>query len=220
MHLRNGEHGYGVVTKSLHWAVVTLVAAQFALGLALDDGDADDACEVLSAAGLQVTVQRLADDSAAERREEQREQQQEVREERREEQQERREERCEERADAAEDSGGPLLPWHVAVGLTILALGVLRVVWRRMGSLPPWAPQLTERQRSLLHASEVALMTSTFAVPLTGLLLVLVSDDWVWLHVVAQLGFLAAIAAHVTLVLSRRLLPRMLPGHRSAAPPT
>ena len=33
---RNGEHGYGVITKSLHWLVVVLITVQFVLGYLLD----------------------------------------------------------------------------------------------------------------------------------------------------------------------------------------
>jgi cytochrome b561 len=30
--LRNGPHGYGLVTKFLHWATVVLLLAQFVVG--------------------------------------------------------------------------------------------------------------------------------------------------------------------------------------------
>ena len=33
VHLRNGEHGYGAVTKLLHWLTVVAVVAQFVVGL-------------------------------------------------------------------------------------------------------------------------------------------------------------------------------------------
>lgn len=38
MALRNGEHGYGIVTKSLHWLTAAAIATQFAIGYALDPG--------------------------------------------------------------------------------------------------------------------------------------------------------------------------------------
>jgi cytochrome b561 len=48
---------------------------------------------------------------------------------------------------------------------------------------------------------------------LTGILLITSGDDDVlWLHVSAHIAFFVALASHVGLVLSRRLLPRMLPG--------
>jgi cytochrome b561 len=36
MHLRNGEHGYGVVTKLLHWLTVAAVAGTFLVGHRMD----------------------------------------------------------------------------------------------------------------------------------------------------------------------------------------
>ena len=37
MNARNGDHGYGFVTKWLHWVTVGLLAAQFAVGYLMDD---------------------------------------------------------------------------------------------------------------------------------------------------------------------------------------
>jgi cytochrome b561 len=37
--LRNGDHGYGLVTKTLHWLVATAIAAQFVVGYLLDAGE-------------------------------------------------------------------------------------------------------------------------------------------------------------------------------------
>jgi cytochrome b561 len=37
--LRNGEHGYGLVTKTLHWAIATAILAQFVVGYRLDVDD-------------------------------------------------------------------------------------------------------------------------------------------------------------------------------------
>ena len=34
--LRNGEHGYGLVTKSLHWAIAAAIAAQLVVGYLLE----------------------------------------------------------------------------------------------------------------------------------------------------------------------------------------
>ena len=43
MSLRNGEHGYGVVAKFLHWLTVFAIVGQFLVGLtmAADDGAFD-----------------------------------------------------------------------------------------------------------------------------------------------------------------------------------
>ena len=37
MKARNGEHGYGWVTRTLHWSTVALVIAQFVVGYLMDD---------------------------------------------------------------------------------------------------------------------------------------------------------------------------------------
>jgi cytochrome b561 len=40
--LRNGEHGYGVVTKVLHWLTVAALLAQFVVGWSLDLDEGHD----------------------------------------------------------------------------------------------------------------------------------------------------------------------------------
>lgn len=54
------------------------------------------------------------------------------------------------------------------------------------------------------------LLTLLFVVPVTGIALVVGSDDLLPLHVAAHVAFFAALAAHLGLVLGRRLVPRML----------
>ena len=102
---------------------------------------------------------------------------------------------------------------HVALGVTILALAVARVVWRRVVGLPPWAEQLTSGQRRLATWTERVLLTTLFVIPLSGLALVASGDDdLVWLHVAGHVVFFVALLAHLGLVVGRGLLPRMLPG--------
>lgn len=108
------------------------------------------------------------------------------------------------------DGSFGLVDLHVLLGLTILALVGVRVIWRATTPLPPWAPALTEGNRRFLHATEVALLVSLVLAPATGLALVLGDDDLLPLHVTAHVAFFAALAAHLTIVLRRRLLPRML----------
>ena len=112
---------------------------------------------------------------------------------------------------SATEAYGALQPAHVALGLTILALALARVGWRRAAGLPPWAEQLTAAERRLAHVTERVLLASLFAIPASGLALVASGDDDLLpLHVGAHLVFFATLAAHVGLVLRRRLLPRML----------
>jgi hypothetical protein len=186
MPLRNGEHGYGVVTKSLHWLTFLVVVAQFVVGYTMGvdgvDRAADrreDACE---AAG---------DSEAAEAEEES----------------------CEEQADRAEDAAkdaedGPS-DLHVALGVTVLVLGGLRVLWRATTPLPPWSPRYGRLGRSLQHWLEKAMLGLLFLVPASGLLL-LRSDDLVALHVAAHIAFYVTVGAHVLLQLLHRHVGRML----------
>lgn len=101
-----------------------------------------------------------------------------------------------------------LLTVHVALGLTLLALALARLWWRRRTTLPPWAPTLSARERTLAHRTERALYASLFAIPLSGLWLVLVSDDALPVHVAFHVAFFAAFAAHVGLVLKHQLVDR------------
>jgi cytochrome b561 len=194
--LRNGPHGYGAVTKTLHWTTVFLLAAQFIVGYTMDDrgrgrgrGGDDAATSVVD----------------SDRRDDEGTRQEDRRDEERDEGRDRERDR-----DRDDDDRPTLLPLHIALGLTILALALVRVAWRRSTPLPPWAPQLREGERRWLQASEKGLLTMLFAVPLTGLVLVLTDDDLLPLHVAAHVGFFVALAAHVGLVVRRRLLPRML----------
>ena len=112
--------------------------------------------------------------------------------------------------DTTLDLGWNLLTAHVALGSLVVLLAVLRVVSRRVSALPPWAESLTDGERRLATATERALLTLLFVVPLTGLALVLGDDDLLVIHVAAHIAFFVALAVHVGLVLRRGLLPRML----------
>jgi cytochrome b561 len=213
---RNGRHGYGVVTKFLHWLTVAALAGQFLVGYGMDLDEASDRQD-----------DRL--DAEADRLEEEAENQGEAAEE-----QARAEiERREEALDAAKDdqasgvfsdvvsgnafADGLSLPeLHVILGLSILLLAALRLLWRRTTPLPPWAEHLTAGERRLEALLEKLLLGLLVAVPATGLLLVAAGDEWLPAHVAAQIGFLVALAAHVGLVLTHtvvrpdRHLARML----------
>lgn len=115
--------------------------------------------------------------------------------------------------------GIDLLDLHVLLGVSILALGVTRVVWRRVGGLPPWAAALSDRARRFLGWTEKALLFSMFAMPLSGVALVLTQENsLVLLHVATHVVLGVALLGHVGLVLRHtlvrrdHLLSRMLPG--------
>jgi cytochrome b561 len=197
MRLTNGGHGYGIVTKTLHWLTVAAIVAQFAVGWTMG-----------------------ADDAALDREKEAIEQLEELakhQDEATEEWLENEIDRLDEGLDAREDNyftdafardGLSLPEVHVLLGLSILLLALVRVLWRATTSLPPWANHLSPGERRLEALLEKALLTLLFVVPGTGLALLALGDDWLPLHIGAQLMLLAAIAAHVGLVLRHTVVHR------------
>jgi len=187
VHLRNGPHGYGRVTKLLHWLTVVAVVAQFAVGWTMS-----------------------ADNDAAEERFEQRldrlEEQAEAQGEAAEERWEAEEERLEEAWREAED--GDVSTLHIALGLSILGLALARLLWRRTTPLPPWAEHLGPGERRLESWLEKILLTMLLVVPATGLLLLAAGTDLLPAHVAAQFVLLAMIAVHVGLVLKHTVVRR------------
>jgi cytochrome b561 len=96
---------------------------------------------------------------------------------------------------------------HVSLGLGII-LAVVRLLWRRTTPLPPWAEHLSAGERRLEGRLEKLLLALLIVVPATGLLLVAAGDDWLPVHVAAQIAFLVGIAVHVGLVLSHTVVRR------------
>ncbi|NGO80940.1 hypothetical protein G6045_35565, partial [Streptomyces sp. YC504] len=102
-----------------------------------------------------------------------------------------------------------LLTLHVVLGVTILVLAALRLLWRVTTPLPPWAPTLRPYERVLATWTERALHLLTFAIPATGLWLVLAGDEGaVGPHVATHIAFVVALTLHVGLVLKHQLLDR------------
>ena len=208
MHLRNGDHGYGIVTKALHWLTVAAVVGQFLVGYSMDVDEP-----------LEREEERL--EAEADRLERTAEDQGEAAEERAELEIEEREARIDARDDdqAAElfssvvsgeafDGGLSLPEVHISLGLLIIVLAVARVLWRRATPLPPWAQHLSDGERRLEALLETLLLTLLVVVPASGLLLVAAGDDWLPVHVAAQIALLLAIALHVQLVLRHTLVHR------------
>lgn len=120
------------------------------------------------------------------------------------------------RGRGGEDGGYDLLDdrlalVHVGLGALIVLLVLARIAWRRIGSLPPWAVQLSARQRRLATWTERSLLAVLLAIPVTGVVLVLSGDDdLVWLHVGAHVVFFGALASHLTTNLRPAVLRRMV----------
>ncbi|HVR33093.1 MAG TPA: cytochrome b/b6 domain-containing protein [Acidimicrobiia bacterium] len=117
---------------------------------------------------------------------------------------------------------------HAALGVVILALAVVRVVWRKVAGLPPWAETLSAGERRFAHRVEQVLYWMMFLIPITGLALVLISgEDWdlnggewqaplelidddvlLGAHISTHVVFFAAFLAHVGLVLKHQIVDR------------
>ncbi len=209
MPLRNGEHGYGIVTKVLHWLTVAAIIGQFAVGWTMEAGDEaldreKDRIDALEDAGKDQAKDQgdAAEDAFKDEID-----------------------RLEDELDAREDDyvsaafsdvfagdflgdGLSLPEAHVLLGLSIIALGLLRVVWRVTTLLPPWADYLRPGERRLEALLEKLLLTLLFVVPGTGLLLIAGETDWLPVHIAAQLVLLLVIVVHVGLVLSHTIVRR------------
>jgi cytochrome b561 len=102
-----------------------------------------------------------------------------------------------------------LLTLHVVLGATILALATVRLVWRLTTPLPPWAPSLSSAERTIVHWTERALYVLMFAIPLSGLWLVLADDDdLLGAHVATHLAFFVVIALHIGTAAKHQLVDR------------
>ena len=193
MPLRNGEHGYGLVTKTLHWGTLAVMAVQFTVGYTMEaDAETDRA------------------DDRLDTREEGCEAENDVAEDRCEEAVDRQEDAVKDHDYSVFDGGFDAVDLHVVLGLTILALAIVRTLWRIGTPLPPWDERLTHLERRVATATEITLIAATYVIPLSGLWLVLAGDGSVLpLHVAGHIAFFVALAVHVGLVLRRGLLARM-----------
>ena len=120
---------------------------------------------------------------------------------------------------------------HATIGLLLLALVVLRLLWRWTTRLPDWAPTLSGGERLLVHWNERLLYLCLLVKPLSGLFLLGADGDEVEVPVLGELpafwpesdywedlfesvhawsGYvlLAAIGVHLALVLKHELVNR------------
>jgi cytochrome b561 len=130
--------------------------------------------------------------------------------------------------------------WHKSVGLIALFVAIARLLARRSGQLPDWAPTLSTRERAFIHRAEQVLYAAMFAMPASGFLYVMAggygvnlfgvwempnpigSSPWLatvakWTHIASAYALVAALCGHVglvlwhTLVMRDGLIRRMLP---------
>lgn len=181
--------GYRPSQKALHWLTVVAMGAQLAVGYALD---LDDGCDPVG----EDRSGGATSDAEEERLD-------------------RLEDACEARADSYDLVGGglDLAELHLALGLVVLALGVVRPLWRRHAGLPPWSEHLSPGQRTVSTWTEKALMACLVVVPLSGIALVVGGDEaWLPVHVAAHVAFFTALAVHLVGNLRPPVLRRMLRG--------
>jgi len=178
--------GYRTTTKVLHWLTVLLLAGQLVVGYFLDVDDGGGRGRGRGRGGDSGRGRGRGGDD---------------------------EERL---LDVALTGDEPLLTLHVVLGVSILLVAVLRLLWRRVTELPPWAECLSETQRRLAHWTERTLYAALVAMPLTGVLLLAGDDDLLPLHVASHVVLYGAVTVHLGLVLRHtvlrrdRLLSRML----------
>ena len=130
--------------------------------------------------------------------------------------------------------------WHKSIGLVALAVAIIRIVVRRAGTLPDWAPVLVPWEQRFIHRAEQFLYGAMIVMPLSGFLYVMAGGygvrlfgaidlpnpigEWAGLalvakytHIVSAYVLLATICGHVGLVMRHQLvlrdglLHRMLP---------
>lgn len=131
--------------------------------------------------------------------------------------------------------------WHKTLGLVALAVAVGRIWARRAGTLPDWAPTLTEAEKRVVHRAEQLLYLAMFVMPVSGFVYTMAGGYGVELagavalpnpigrwealaeaaritHVATAILLALALAAHLAVVLRHvlllrdGLLRRMLPG--------
>jgi cytochrome b561 len=131
--------------------------------------------------------------------------------------------------------------WHKSIGLVALVVAVFRVIARKRGQLPDWAPGLSAAERKFVHRAEQVLYAAMFVMPISGYLYVMAGGygvnlfgvvnlpnpigEWgplaiaaKWTHILSSYALLLALAGHLGLVLRHQLLlkdgllHRMLPG--------
>ena len=139
--------------------------------------------------------------------------------------------------------------WHKSVGLIIFGLVICRYLWRRLASLPDWAPGLSDGEKRYIHRVEQILYACMFVMPISGYVFVMAGDygvhffgmvhlpnpigkiEWLartaeYIHIVTAVIIVVAFFAHMAMVFKRQFVNRdgyarrMLPfTHQSGAGP-
>lgn len=62
----------------------------------------------------------------------------------------------------------PVIDTHKSIGITVLGLGLLRLLWRLANPPPPFPPSYARWERISAHAAHFGLYVLIFALPLSG----------------------------------------------------
>ena len=71
---------------------------------------------------------------------------------------------------------GALYNWHKSIGLVLLALALLRYIWRTSSALPDWAPNLSIGEKRAINWIERSLYVCMFLMPISGFVFVMTGD--------------------------------------------
>jgi cytochrome b561 len=111
---------------------------------------------------------------------------------------------------------------HIVVGISILALALVRLGLRLVRDVPASPPGNSSVVNFLSHATHLLLYGFLFLMPITGLAAWLLGLEWAaTLHELGRLVLIPAIFLHITgvvveeLVLDNRILKRMLRPERT-----
>lgn len=85
-------------------------------------------------------------------------------------------------AEAGESKKAAAVPmsamdWHISLGVTLLALAVIRLLWRLFDRTPAWPAQMRGYEKLLASIVHVAFYVLLFAVPISGWLLASVEGE-------------------------------------------
>jgi cytochrome b561 len=73
-------------------------------------------------------------------------------------------------------SEGGWYNWHKSIGMVVFVVVLARFVWRKVASLPDWAPHLSAREKRAIHWVERVLYLGMFLMPISGFVFVMAGD--------------------------------------------
>ena len=132
---------------------------------------------------------------------------------------------------------GTLYNWHKSIGLIVLAVALVRYIWRKTTPLPDYAPNLSDGEKRVLGWLEPTLYLCMFLMPISGFVFVMTGGYGVnffgvwhlpnfigkhpaiepiadWTHRLTALVLLVTLLVHWTLVFRHQWIHRDRYPHR------